>query len=60
MHESWGQGHNQSTHRKRNEGKLTVMVSMVKPISWMGLRPHESMNKKETQSFGTVEQRHVS
>lgn len=28
------------------------MVSMTKPMSWMGLRPHESMKRNETQYPG--------
>ena len=28
------------------------MVSMVKPINWIGLRPQESMKRKDTQYPG--------
>jgi hypothetical protein len=36
-----------------NEPMMTkVQVSTVKPISWMGFLPHESMKRKETQYPG--------
>ena len=39
--------------KKMNVPMMTKrMVSMMKPMSWIGLRPHESMNRKDTQYPG--------
>jgi hypothetical protein len=32
--------------------QLRVIVSMMKPIIWIGLRPHESIRRNETQYPG--------
>jgi hypothetical protein len=37
---------------KRVFAALTVIVSMMNPMSWIGLRPHESMKRNVTQYPG--------